>query len=83
VTAGPAVAVSQLMAPVGAQIAHRTAARDDDVAGAALRPRAAIGRRAHARAQPPGLGQRQHVLDHGPVVGVQVLRRRFENEINH
>src|SRR4051812_37185251 len=75
----PAVAMRDLVAAIGTEIAHRSAGRDDDVAGRTFFPSAGIGMNAHARAGRARLRQRQHALDHGAGI-VRKARWRLEND---
>ena len=75
----PAVAMRHLVAAIGAEIAHRSAGRDHDVADIALLPRAGVGVHAHLAAGRARLRQRQHALDHGPRIMGEGGRRFGDN----
>ena len=78
----PTVAMSNLVTAVGRQPFYRSAAWNDDVAGAVLRPRAGIARGATLPACCPGLRQWHHHFDERTVVVMVVHVRRGQDE-NH
>jgi hypothetical protein len=80
VARGPPVAMSYLVATVGSYGFYRTIARDHDVAGTVLGPRACIRRDAPLSAERPRPPKRAYHLDDGAFVGMVVNVRRRENQ---